>query len=62
MEKYKKVLVPLQKQADAKGVSAFSMIGKIGKAGNLREDAEDTLQIFDKVDFVGERIVVPFRK
>jgi hypothetical protein len=50
MEKYKKVLVPLQEQADAKGVSAFSMIGKIGKAGNLKEDAEDTLQIFDKVD------------
>lgn len=50
MDKFRKVFKPLQALARTRGVSAFSLIGKIGKGGNIREDAEDTLQIFDKVD------------
>jgi hypothetical protein len=49
MDKFRAVFTPLNELAKSKGVTPFSLIGKIGKGGNTREDAEDTLQVFEKV-------------
>jgi len=49
MFKFNRIFKKLYAQANSRGVSSFSLIGKIGKAGDTKEGAEDTLQIYDKV-------------